>query len=100
MGSEKLEAEMVDDAVHSIDLEMMTSSEEEIKVWGYMMTQYNLKSGVRKLGKKGTMAGIKELMQLHVMDTWMVLDPSRQAVRTKCKHSSLSYFSRKNKQEK
>ncbi len=33
------------------------------------MTQYNLKPGLRKFGKRGMTAAIKELTQLHIMDT-------------------------------
>jgi len=49
---------------------MTTSSEEELQVWAYIMTQYNLKPGLRKFGKRGQTAAVKELTQLHVMDTW------------------------------
>ena len=41
----------VDDTVHQIDPELHTTSEDEIAVWGYLMTQYNLKPGLRKFGK-------------------------------------------------
>ena len=34
------------------------------------MTQYNLKPGLRKFGNRGQKASVKELTQLHVMDTW------------------------------
>jgi hypothetical protein len=64
----------VDDTVHQIDPELHTTSEDEIAVWGYLMTQYNLKPGLRKFGKRGEMAAISELTQLHVMDTWTVID--------------------------
>ena len=49
---------------------MTTTSKDELKVWGYIMTQYNLKPGLRKFGTKGQTAAVKELTQLHVMDTW------------------------------
>jgi hypothetical protein len=41
------------------------------------MTQYNLKPGLKKLGKCGKTAAIKELMQLHVMDMWTAMDPTK-----------------------
>jgi hypothetical protein len=41
------------------------------------MTQYNLKPGLRKFGAKGLTAVIKELTQLHIMDTWTAKDPSK-----------------------
>jgi hypothetical protein len=46
-------------------------------VWGYMMTQYNLKAGLRKFGDKGKTAAMEEMMQLHIMDTWKVMDPAK-----------------------
>jgi hypothetical protein len=46
-------------------------------VWGYLMTQYNLKPGLKKFGQKGADAAVKELMQLHVMDTWTAMDPTK-----------------------
>jgi hypothetical protein len=36
---------MIDDTVHRSDPEMETSSEDEMMVWAYLMTQYNLKPG-------------------------------------------------------
>jgi hypothetical protein len=59
----------MDDTVHQIDPELHTASEDEIAVWGYLMTQYNLKPGLRKFGKQGETVAISELTQLHVMDT-------------------------------
>ena len=41
----------VDDTVHDIDPELHTTSKDEIAVRGYLMTQYNLKPGLRKFGK-------------------------------------------------
>jgi len=48
---------------------MTTTSEEELHVWANIMTQYNLKPGLRKFGKRGQTAAVKELTQLHVIDT-------------------------------
>ncbi len=60
----------IDDTIHSVDDAMTTTLEDELKVWGYVMTQYNLKPGLRKFGNKGKMAAVNELTQLHVMDMW------------------------------
>ncbi len=67
----------VDDTVHQVDPEFHTTSEDEIAVWGYLMTQYNLKPGLRKFGEQGETAAISELTQLYVMDTWTVMDPTK-----------------------
>jgi hypothetical protein len=37
----------VDDTEHTVDPELVTDLEDEMKVWGYLMTQYNLKPGLR-----------------------------------------------------
>jgi hypothetical protein len=58
-----------DDTIHKADDAMTTTSEDELKVWGYVMTQYDLKPGLRKFGNKGEMAAVNELIQLHIMDT-------------------------------
>ena len=36
-------------------------SQEEMMVWGYLVTQYNLKPGLRKFGTRGVSAAVKEL---------------------------------------
>jgi hypothetical protein len=46
-----LVCDMIDDVKHKIDPELVTESEDEIKVWGYIMTQYNLKVGLKKFGE-------------------------------------------------
>jgi hypothetical protein len=56
---------------------MTTSSEDLLKVCGYIMTQYNLKPGMHKFGNKGLMAVVKELTQLHVMNTWTPMHADR-----------------------
>jgi hypothetical protein len=33
--------DMIDDTVHKFDPKLTTRSEDKIKVWGYLMTQYN-----------------------------------------------------------
>jgi hypothetical protein len=55
----------------------MTKSEDEMKVWGYLMTQYNLKPGLRKFGERGATAARDDLTQLHIMDTWKAMDLSK-----------------------
>ena len=62
---------------HIADPELMTKSKDEMKVWGYLMTQYNLKPGLRKFGERGAAAARDELTQLHIMDTWKAMDPSK-----------------------
>jgi hypothetical protein len=63
-------APTVNETIHRYDKTMTTTSEEELHVWAYIMTQYNLKPGLRKFGQRGQTAAVKELTQLHVMDTW------------------------------
>jgi hypothetical protein len=67
----------VDKTVHKIDAELITKLEDEMKVLAYLMTQYNLKPGLRKFGTRGATAALDELMQLHMMDTWTAMDPSK-----------------------
>ncbi len=50
----------VDDTVHQVDPELHTTSKDEMAVWGYLMTQYNLKPGLRKFGAQGETAAISE----------------------------------------
>ena len=67
----------INDTVHRIDAALTTTSEDELKVWGYVMTQYNLKPGLRKFGQRGQTAAVKELTQLHIMDTWTPLQAEK-----------------------
>jgi hypothetical protein len=41
------------------------------------MIQYNLKPGLQKFGERGAKAAVSELMQLHIMGTWTVMDPEQ-----------------------
>ncbi len=69
--SSSLVEPLIDDTIHGADDAMITTSEDELKVWRYVMTQYkNIKPDLRKFGNKGEMAAMNELTQLHVMDTW------------------------------
>jgi hypothetical protein len=67
----------VDETVHRIDAELITKLEDEMKVWAYLMTQYNLEPGLRKFCARGATAALDELTQLHMMDTWTAMDPSK-----------------------
>jgi hypothetical protein len=62
------------DAKHIPDPELWMDLEAEIKVWAYLMPQYNLKPGLCKFGARGATAAVKELTQLHIMDTWQPMD--------------------------
>ena len=43
-------------------------------VMKYLLTQYNLKSGLKHFGEKGITDAKGELTQLHIMDTWVPED--------------------------
>jgi len=73
----KSTAPTINDTVHRIDTALTTTSEDELKVWGYVMTQFNLKPGLRKFGQRGQTAAVKELTQLHIMDTWTPLQAEK-----------------------
>ncbi len=77
MMSNILETDMIDDAEHNVDLAMVTGSEDEIKVWGNMMTQYSLKVGQKKIGDRRATAAMEKHTQLHIMDTWKAMNPSK-----------------------
>ena len=67
----------IDDTEHAVDPKLLTNSEDKMKVWGYLMTQYNLKPGLRKFGAKGQHAAIDKLTQIHAMDTWVAMDATK-----------------------
>ena len=67
----------VDDVTHRVDKVMCTTSEEELGVMAYLLTQYNLKPGLRKFGTRGEMAALKEMTQLHIMDTWTPMEAEK-----------------------
>jgi hypothetical protein len=56
------------------------------------MTQYNLKPGLCKFRANGEQAAVSELMQLHVMDTWMGMDPTKLTREEQAKTLSLLQF--------
>ncbi len=48
--SANLLKDTIDDTIHWNDPKMTMMSEDKIKVWGYLMTQYNLMPGLKKYG--------------------------------------------------
>ena len=62
---------MLNDVEHDQDSELLTQSEDEMAVMKYLLTQYNMKAGLRHFGENGIAATKGELTQLHVMDTWV-----------------------------
>jgi hypothetical protein len=82
----------IDDTEHAVDPKLLTNSEDKMKVWGYLMTQYNLKPGLRKFGAKGQHAAIDGLTQLHVMDTWTAMDATKLSREDKMKALSSLLF--------
>ncbi len=65
----------LNDTIQVVDKELMMTHKHKIAMWGYPMTQYNLKPSLRTFGIKGTEVAVSELTQLHMMDTWKVMDP-------------------------
>ena len=60
---------MLNDVEHDQDSELITQSEDEMAVMKYILTQYNLKAGLKHFGEKGIAATKGDLTQPHVMDT-------------------------------
>ena len=65
---------MLNDVEYDQDSELVTQSEDEMALMKYLLTQYNLKTGLRHFGEKGIAAAKGELTQLHVMETWVPED--------------------------
>jgi hypothetical protein len=80
----------VDNTEHAIDRELTTMEDHEIAVWGYLMMQYNLKAGLQKIGNKGAKAAVTELTQLHMMNTWSVMDPFKLSKEDRARESVLT----------
>jgi hypothetical protein len=57
-----------------------------------MMTQYNLKPGIHKFSARRAAAAVKELTQLHIMDRWWPMDPSKLGREEKMKALSSLLF--------
>ena len=81
---------MLNDVEHDQDSELVTQSEDEMDVMKYLLTQYNLKAGLRHFGEKGIAASKCGLNQLHVMNTWVPEDPTMLSRAEKLK--ALSYL--------
>ena len=65
-------------------------------VMKYLLTQYNLKAGLKHFGEKQIAAAKGELTQLHVMDTWVPEDPTMLSRAEKVKVlSSLMFLKEK-----
>jgi hypothetical protein len=77
MTGNMLECKMINKVNHEIDPKMVANSEDEVKVWGYIMAQNNVKVGLPKFGEKGASVSMEELTQLRMMDTWRAMDPSK-----------------------
>ncbi len=87
---------MVDDVTHNIDRDLCTTSEDKMRAWAYLMVQYNLKPGLRKFGSRGEEAAVKELSQLHIMDTWTPMEASKLSRKQRMHAlSSLLFFKEK-----
>jgi hypothetical protein len=82
----------VEDIEHMTDTALLTEAEDKINVWGYILTQYNLKPGLRKFGARGAAAAVKELTQLHIMDTWKPVHLSQLGREGKMRVLSLLLF--------
>jgi hypothetical protein len=89
-------APTVNETIHCYNKIMTTTSEKELHVWAYIMTQYNLKPGLCKFGQRGQTAVVNELMQLHVMDTWKPIHAEKLTREEKMKALlSLLFFKEK-----
>jgi hypothetical protein len=65
-------------------------------VWAYLMSQHNLKPSLQKFGERGAKAVVSELTQLHIMDTWTVMDPEQLTKEDKARAlSSLLFLNKK-----
>jgi len=82
----------VDDTTHRVDREMCTRSEDELGVMAYLMTQYNLKPGLQKFGSRRQTAAVKELTQLHIMDTWTPIAADKLSREQRMRALSLLLF--------
>ena len=82
----------VNDLEHDQDSELVSQSEDEMAVMKYLLTQYNLKSGLRHFVEKGVADAKGELTQLHFMDTWVPEDPTMLSRAEKVKALSSLMF--------
>ena len=87
---------MLNDVEHDQESELVTQSEDEMAVMKYLLTQYNLKAGLRHFGEKGIAATKGKLTQLHGMYTWVPKDPTMLSRAEKVKAlSSLMFLKEK-----
>jgi hypothetical protein len=71
---------------------MCTTSKEELGVMAYLLTQYNLKPGLRKFGTQEEKATLKEMTQLHIMDTWTPMEAGKLSREQRMRALSLLLF--------
>ena len=69
-------------------------------VMKYLLTQYNLKSGLKHFEEKGIAAAKGELTQIHVIDTWVPEDPTMLSRAEKVKALSYLMFLKENRSGK
>ena len=89
---------ILNDVEHDQDSELVTQSEDKMVVMKYLLTQYNLKTGLKHFGEKEIAAVKGELTQLHVMDTWVPKEPTMLSRADKLKAlSSLIFLKEKSR---
>ena len=71
---------------------MCTPLEEKLGVMAYLLIQYNLKPGLQKVGVKGEKAALKEMTQLHIMDTWTPMEAEKLSREQRMRALSLLLF--------
>jgi hypothetical protein len=71
---------------------MCMTLEEELGVMAYLLTQYNLKPGLRKFGTREEKATLKEMTQLHIMDTWTPMEAGKPSREQRMRALSLLLF--------
>ena len=77
---------------------MCPTSEEELGVMAYLLAQYNLKPGLRKFCTQGEKAALKEMTQLHIMDTWTPMEAGKLSREQRMRALSSLLFLKINKQ--
>ena len=92
--------EMLNDKEHDQDSELINQSEDEMAVMKYLLTQYNLKAGLKQFGEKGIAAVKGKLTKIHVMDTWVPEDPTMLSRAEKVKAISSLMFLKEKKSGK
>ena len=93
-------SEMLNDIEHEQNSELITQSEDEMAVMKYLLTQYNLKAGLKHFGEKEIATAKGELTQLHVMDTWVPKDPTMLSRSEKVKTLSSLMFLKEKRSDK